>query len=291
MEPIRAADLLVKRRLPDMPVARSQMVDRLVRNYGIGPPITDAMLAIPRHAFAPPMFWRLGYAEMELWAPGQFLVKPSVIARIASELVACSCRTILEYSAWTGYAACILSFIGERIDTVDHDPWLLWLASDAYRELGIGKIHQKASDGILGWPERAPYDALIFSAAIPAINPFLFDQLADGGVIIAPVGSYFGPQRLTLAAKRRGHISFRDMGLCVYPPLMGVWSGNVFGFVRTPPGHPVAERTNNKKPSGADAAGAVQSAGMRPTQQAGINTEGQDSSAKQSSTKARSRRR
>lgn len=220
--PLNLAALLQKRQLPDLPEPRRRMVEHLATKRELAHPVLEGMEIVPRHAFAPPQFWRLAYGDYELWAPGSYLARPSVIARIGTELVQRKAAKVLVYAAWTGYEACIWSLTCEELDTVEHDPWLLWAAADAYRELGIRNIHQKASDGQLGWIERSPYDAIVFLAAIPEIPHSLWEQVKDLGAIIAPIGAY-GQQQI-ICVERDSEKRIRNLGTGLFAPLLGAWN-------------------------------------------------------------------
>lgn len=221
---INSDRLLRKRNLPDLPGARRMMVERLRKMSGVSERVLAAMADIPRHAFAPPGLWQMAYADTELWGWPTFLARPSVMARLATYLEQRKARKVLEYATWTGYFTTILAHIAETVDTAEHNPWLLWLSSDAFRELELDTVAQKASDGRLGWPERAPYDAIAVGAGVPRIPVELIDQLELGGVCVAPVGPHGGPHRLLAVRKSRKMTSATDLGPCYFPPLLGAWS-------------------------------------------------------------------
>jgi protein-L-isoaspartate(D-aspartate) O-methyltransferase len=214
--------LLLKRNLPDLEDARKKMVEDLQKRGSFDDKVIAALLAIPRHAFAPPHLWRMAYSDVELWGPTAFLPRPIVVAKIAQTIIERSAGKILEYATGTGYLTTIVSLLVDHIDTVEHDPWQLWSSSDAFRELEIKNISQKASDGKLGWPERSPFDAIILSASVPKILQSFTSQIKENGIMIAPVGSYYGPHRLTLWIKN-GSNSVSDLGACYFQPLTGVW--------------------------------------------------------------------
>jgi protein-L-isoaspartate(D-aspartate) O-methyltransferase len=218
------ARLLQKRGLPDLPEARERLIQHL-RAIGAGSePVLKAMAEVPRHAFAPPALWRMAYADTELWGPTAFLPQPSAVAKIATAIQESGARKVLEYATGTGYMTSVLALLADRVDTVEHDPWQLWLSSDAFRELELSNISQKASDGRLGWPERAPFDGIVIAAAVPKILPSFLAQLTDTGVLVAPVGGYYGPHRLLRAQKTSQGTTVTDLGQCFFPPLTGVWT-------------------------------------------------------------------
>jgi len=222
--------LLDKRGMPDLPEARASLIAWLGERENVARTYLEAVAEVPRHAFAPAAFWRAAYLDMELWGPAAFLPRPSVVARMATSLGEAGARKVLEYATGTGYVTVILAMLFDRVDTVEHDPWQLWLSSDAFRELELLNISQKASDGYLGWRERAPYDGIVVCAAMPRIPRVLMEQLVEGGVCLAPIGSYNGPHRLLRAVKSSEGTSVSDLGLCYFPPLMGVWTSPYVGW-------------------------------------------------------------
>lgn len=227
--------LLSYRELPDLPEARAAMIERLAKRSDVDPRVLEVMGAIPRHAFAPRELWRVAYAESELWAPSAFLPSARAVARIATALATlASKQRWLEYAAGTGYTASVLSQLSNEIYCVEHDPWLLWSASEAFRLLGCQNVSQRASDGRLGWPEKAPFDGIVLSAGVPVVPRVLLDQLAPDGCLIAPVGPYGGPFRLTLARKMDGELRLEDLGSHFYPPLTGAWLSGVLALPGLP---------------------------------------------------------
>jgi protein-L-isoaspartate(D-aspartate) O-methyltransferase len=216
--------LLDKRQLPDLPDARRQMIERLGKLEKVSIGVLDVMAELPRHAFAPYGQWRTAYGDSDLWCPTAFLPRPATVARIATAVEQAKANKVLEYATGTGYVTSVLALLARSVDTVEHDPWLLWLSSDAFREMELSNISQKASDGVLGWRERGPYDAIVVCAAMPRIPRTLLEQLVDGGICVAPVGTYYGPHRLIQATKSREGTSVADLGACYFPPLTGVWT-------------------------------------------------------------------
>jgi protein-L-isoaspartate(D-aspartate) O-methyltransferase len=171
------------------------MAQRL-REAGFPEPVVDAMAAIPRQAFAPPHLWQVAYAEVDLWGPTAFLPAPITVAKVLAALGDLDDRSVLEYATGHGYITCLVAALGAKVCTVEHDPWLLWKSSEAFRLLGLNDIEQKASDGALGWKERAPFDGIFVNAAIPSLLEPFTSQLKPGGVLVAPLGPISGPHRL-----------------------------------------------------------------------------------------------
>ena len=223
---ISPGKLLLERNLPDLVDARNQMVENLRKLNQFDEKVLDALKAIPRHAFAPPALWRVAYADVELYGPGIFLPKPNVVAKIAQAILQADAKKVLEYGTGTGYLSAVLSLLINEVYTVEYDAALLWLSADAFKQLDTQNIQQRASDGTFGWNEHAPYDATIVTGAIPEIVEAYTSQVADNGILIAPVGAYFGPQQLTVWKNMDTPDNTEDLGPCFFPPLLGAWTVN-----------------------------------------------------------------
>jgi protein-L-isoaspartate(D-aspartate) O-methyltransferase len=222
-ESINRERWLRKRQTTDLPDARRRLAGRL-STLQVPERVAGAISEVPRHAFGPPTYWHLASLDTDLWTPTAFLPSPGVVARIVASLDLRDESSVLEYATGTGYLAVVLSLLASRVYTVEHNPWLLWFSSDAFRELEIVNIRQKASDGRLGWPEESPFDAIVIGAAVPWLLRDFVSQLKEGGVIVAPVGPYLGPHRLMKATKSEHGLTTTDLGRCHFPPLMGVWN-------------------------------------------------------------------
>jgi protein-L-isoaspartate(D-aspartate) O-methyltransferase len=215
--------LLEKRQLPDLPEERAQMVAAL-RESGYSERVLEAMSVVPRHAFVTGPLWRLAYSMIDLWGPDQFVPSPQTIALIVDNLNLDSADSVLEYGTGSGYLTAVLSLMTEHVYTVEHNLAQLWTSSDSFRESAIPNIRQKQSDWRLGWPEFAPFARIVVCAAVPQLFGSLLRQVQSPGVIIAPVGAYHGPQRLTRLEIRAGGDVVKDLGPCVFPSLYGGWS-------------------------------------------------------------------
>jgi protein-L-isoaspartate(D-aspartate) O-methyltransferase len=220
--------LLRKRRGIDAPEIRERSIEGLSA-LRLPERVTAAMAQVPRHAFSPEVSAPFAYAHTSLWAAPAFLPSPEIVGRMAAGLELRDDSAVLEYATGTGYLTVVLSLLAGRVYTVEHDPWLLWSSSDAFRELEILNIHQKASDGRLGWPEEAPFDAIVIGAAVPWLLGDFLSQLKEGGIIVAPVGPYLGPHRLVKAVRSRQGMVTTDLGHCHFPPLTGVWNPLLVG--------------------------------------------------------------
>jgi protein-L-isoaspartate(D-aspartate) O-methyltransferase len=117
---------------------------------------------------------------------------------------------VLEIGTGSGYQAAILSLLAAEVYTIEIVPELGERAERTLRELGYANVHVRVGDGYAGWPEKAPFDRVILTAAPPEIPKALLDQLAEGGVLIAPVGEQGSYQELTRIEKKKGGALVRE---------------------------------------------------------------------------------
>ncbi|HJW09379.1 MAG TPA: protein-L-isoaspartate O-methyltransferase, partial [Holophagaceae bacterium] len=164
-----------------------------------------AMEEVPRHRFAPPSL--LGEAHSDWPLPiglGQTLSQPYIVAFMAEALELGEDDRVLEVGAGSGYAAAVLARIAREVWAMELEAALGRAAEARLAELGISNVRFRVGDGALGWPEAAPFDAILLSCAALSVPPALWEQLAPGGRLLLPIGSTFGPQDLVLYRKDQG---------------------------------------------------------------------------------------
>ena len=127
---------------------------------------------------------------------------------------------VLEIGTGSGYQAAVLSTIVDSVYTVEILPELAAEATERLRRLGYDNVVVRNADGFQGWPERAPFDAIVVTAAPERIPPPLKEQLAEGGRMIIPVGPTGGTQRLTLVTREDGDISTRELAPVRFVPFL-----------------------------------------------------------------------
>jgi protein-L-isoaspartate(D-aspartate) O-methyltransferase len=119
---------------------------------------------------------------------------------------------VLEIGTGSGYQAAVLSLLAREVYTVERIEALATAAAMRLEALGYANVHVRAGDGFLGWPEEAPFDRILLTAAPPRVPDGLMRQLADGGILIAPVGEEDEPQALLRVRKRAGELYIEELG-------------------------------------------------------------------------------
>ena len=169
---------------------REQMVERQIRARGVRDPrVLDAMRRVPRHWFVPPGEEDLAYEDRPVpIGYGQTMSQPYIVARMTELLNLRGDEKVLEIGTGSGYQAAILGLLAREVHTVERIPELAEQARKRLARLGLENVHVHIGDGTLGWPEHAPYDAILVTAAAPEVPQPLLEQLADGGRLVIPIG-------------------------------------------------------------------------------------------------------
>jgi protein-L-isoaspartate(D-aspartate) O-methyltransferase len=200
---------------------RERLVQRL-RDQGItNAAVLDQIRNVPRHLFVDEALATRAYEDTALpIGQGQTISQPYVVARMTEALLEnASPRKVLEIGTGCGYQTAVLSPLVGFIYSVERINVLLDRARARFKELKIPNVHVRHGDGFQGWPAHAPYDAIIMAAAPLAIPRVLFDQLAPGGRLIAPVGPE-GRQQLVRVTKRGEDLHTETLGLVSFVPLL-----------------------------------------------------------------------
>jgi protein-L-isoaspartate(D-aspartate) O-methyltransferase len=166
-------------------MVESQIVARGVRDSSV----LDAMRTVPRHRFVPAGHAYQAYADQPLpTGEGQTISQPYIVA-LMTELLGCGPKdTVLEIGTGSGYQAAVLAELVAHVYSIEIVEILARRADSTLKELGYGNISVKAGDGYRGWPEHAPFDAIIVTAAPDHIPEPLVEQLKVGGRLVIPVG-------------------------------------------------------------------------------------------------------
>ena len=168
----------------------------------LDPRVMSAMREVPREAFVPPGLKNFAFDNGPLpIGHGQTISQPYIVALMTDLLQIASDHTILEIGTGSGYQTAILSLLCRQVYTVERIAALSEAALRYLADLGYDNVLGKAGNGYLGWPEHAPYDGIIVTAAASHIPPALAEQLKPGGRLVIPVGSKFGHQELLLVEK------------------------------------------------------------------------------------------
>lgn len=184
--------------------AVSAELARQMRRMGIADErVLDAMAQVPRHLFVPEELRQEADADRALpIGCGQTISQPYVVAFMTQQLALTGDERVLEIGTGSGYQTAILALLAREVFSVEIVPALAARARDALVErLGLGNVRLRLGDGSRGWPEEAPFDRILVSAAAEQIPAALVSQLRPGGMLIAPVGPQDEGQELTLVVK------------------------------------------------------------------------------------------
>ena len=175
--------------------------------------VLNAIESIPRDLFVPDEFREMAYEDRALPIEcGQTISAPSVVATMTAALQLGDRHKVLEVGTGSGYQAAILARLARRVTTLERYKTLIQLAESRWARLGIGNISAIQSDGTLGWKQQAPFDRILITAACPEAPSKLVAQLAEEGILIAPIGSSEAVQRLTFFQKFGTRVDTRDLG-------------------------------------------------------------------------------
>jgi protein-L-isoaspartate(D-aspartate) O-methyltransferase len=200
---------------------RERLVQRL-QDQGIKDQrVLDRIRNVPRHLFMDEALATRAYEDTALPIGfGQTISQPYVVARMTEALLAAGpTAKVLEIGTGCGYQTAVLSPLVGEIYTIERISSLLGKARRTLRELRIRNVHCRHEDGSAGWPARAPYDAILVTAAPHEVPPALFDQLVVGGRLIAPVGPD-GRQELMRYTKGENRMREESLGAVSFVPLL-----------------------------------------------------------------------
>jgi protein-L-isoaspartate(D-aspartate) O-methyltransferase len=169
------------------------------------PLVLQAMSEVPRHLFVPASLIDQAYRDYPLpIGEGQTISQPYIVALMTECLALKGGERVLEVGTGSGYQAAVLARIAARVDTIEINGALARQAAATLERLGLGNVRVRAGDGFFGWPEDAPFDAIVVTAAAPEVPPALFAQLAEGGRLVIPIGDVQTYQQLTVVTKMNG---------------------------------------------------------------------------------------
>lgn len=200
---------------------RERLVQRLREQGIVNPTVLDQIRNVPRHLFVDEALATRAYEDTALpIGHGQTISQPYVVARMTEALLeGAKPRKILEIGTGCGYQTTVLSPLVQFIYSVERINALLDRARMRFKELAIRNVHLRHGDGFQGWPAHGPYDAILMAAAPLAIPQVLFEQLAPGGRLIAPVGPE-GRQQLVRITKRGEDLHTETLGFVSFVPLL-----------------------------------------------------------------------
>lgn len=207
---------------PDFAQQRHRLVVEL-RKQGIrDEAVLRALATVPRELFVLAEFQANAYRNSALpIASGQTISQPLIVAQMAEALWLESTDRVLEVGTGSGYMAAVLSRIVREVYTIERLPGLAETAVERLWKLNYLNVHVREGDGTLGWPEQAPFDAVVVSAGGPHVPQALMDQLCVGGRLVIPLGETERVQELTRLIRRNAAIFDReDLGAVRFVPLV-----------------------------------------------------------------------
>jgi protein-L-isoaspartate(D-aspartate) O-methyltransferase len=206
----------------DYEAERKRMVETQLRRRGISDPrVLAAMEKVPRHRFLlnPDDSGAYGDHPLSIGS-GQTISQPYMVALMTECLHLEGLEQVLEIGTGSGYQAAILAELSRRVVSVERFATLADRARQVLTELGYYNVEVVVGDGSLGWPDEAPYDRIIVTAAAPQVAKPWTDQLSHGGRLVVPLGDRWS-QTLTIVTKRQGKLHHESVCPCVFVPLVG----------------------------------------------------------------------
>jgi protein-L-isoaspartate(D-aspartate) O-methyltransferase len=199
---------------------RDRLIERLRVNGIKDERVLNAIRTVPRHQFVDEALATRAYEDTALpIGHGQTISQPWVVAKMTEALLETAPKKVLEIGTGSGYQAAVLAVLGLEVYTVERIGDLLRQARKRFRTLGL-HVRSKHDDGRIGWPEEAPFDGIIVTAAAPALVDALSEQLAPGGTLVAPIGGASGQSLLRLRKDAEGNIAQQDLGPVIFVPLL-----------------------------------------------------------------------
>ena len=202
--------------------ARDRLVERLEVEGIKDRRVLDVIRQLPRHLFIDEALASRAYEDTALpIGQGQTISQPWVVARMTEALIERKMpRRVLEIGTGSGYQCAVLAQLVEKVYTVERIEELLRNARRMFRKIGMANIRSKHADGRLGWPEEAPFDGIILTAAGATLDDALLDQLAPDGTLVAPVGPA-GRQTLLRVRAVENEWVRESLGAVSFVPLLG----------------------------------------------------------------------
>ena len=190
-------------------MVRDQIVSRGIQNEAV----LNAMRETPRHLFVPPDVRSFAYEDHPVpIGYGQTISQPYIVAFMTEILDVRKEHRVLEIGTGSGYQAAILSLLAKEVYTVEIVAQLATSAAETLKRLGYQNVFVRQGDGYNGWPQKAPFDRIILTAAPPELPQIVVNQLKPGGKLLAPVGGTILDQQITLVEKAAdGRITTRSV--------------------------------------------------------------------------------
>lgn len=202
--------------------ARAEMISEQIVKRGLrNQRLLDALLRVPRHLFLPLDLRDYAYEDRPLpIGMGQTISQPYIVALMTSLLALKGDEVVLEIGTGSGYQAAVLAEMARAVHTIERHEGLADSARTRLVRLGYHNIQVHCGDGSLGWPDAAPYDGIVVTAAAARAPEPLLDQLAEGGRMVLPAGGVSG-QILQVWTRQSGRLDYQDVIPVSFVPLRG----------------------------------------------------------------------
>lgn len=183
--------------------------------------VLEAIEATPREAFVEPAFRDRAYADAALPIRcGQTISQPAVVGMMTEALEVTKRCKVLEVGAGSGYQAAVLARLARRVYAIERHRPLAQIARERLERLGLANVTLRAGDGTLGWPEQAPFDRILVTAAAEDAPRLLLEQLREGGIMVLPVGQSDEVQQLIKIEKSAEGLRYTELGEVLFVPLI-----------------------------------------------------------------------
>lgn len=200
---------------------QQKLVEEIEKHFVLEEHVRQAFLSVDREVFVPAQFKHLSYHLDALpLAASQWISSPLTVAKMTQHLELDGVDSVLEIGCGSGYQAAILSKICRRVFTIERIDELLKEAKNHFSSLGINNIITRFDDGQRGWKQYAPFERIIFSATAKEIPKILFEQLAEGGILLAPVEEAENYHIITRYYKKNGRITSESIEQCLFVPVL-----------------------------------------------------------------------
>ena len=200
---------------------RQNLVAEIEKHFTLDAHVKKAFLAVDREIFVPNEFRHLSYQLEALpLAASQWISSPLTVAKMTQHLELDGVDSVLEVGCGSGYQAAILSKISRRVFTIERIDELLKEAKGRFSKHEMNNIFTRFDDGQRGWKQYAPFERILFSATAKEIPAVLFEQLAEGGILIAPVEQSKDYHLITRYYKRNGRITSETIEPCLFVPVL-----------------------------------------------------------------------
>ena len=200
---------------------RQNLVVEIEKHFELDEHVKEALLAVDREAFVPTQFKHLSYKLDALpLAASQWISSPLTVAKMTQHLELKGVDSVLEVGCGSGYQAAILGQICRRVFTIERIDELLKEAKNRFSSLEMNNIFTRFDDGQRGWKQYAPFERILFSATAKEIPAVLFEQLAEGGILLAPVEETENYHIITRYYKKNGRITSETIEQCLFVPVL-----------------------------------------------------------------------